>query len=33
MSDFYYTASYDVEFNDSVLDLKGWKNPRYERNK
>jgi hypothetical protein len=33
MSDFYYTASYDVEFNDSVLDLKGWKNPRYEGTK
>jgi hypothetical protein len=32
MSDFYYTASY-VEFNDSVLDLKGWKNPRYEGTK
>ena len=33
MSDFYYTASYDIEFNDSVLDLKGWKNPRYEGTK
>jgi len=33
MSDFNYTASYDIEFNDSVLDLKGWKNPRYEGSK
>ena len=27
------TKSFDVEFNDSVLDMAGWKNPRYEGSK
>mgnify|MGYP003134973388 CR=1 FL=1 len=27
------TKSFDVEFDDSVLDLAGWKNPRYEGSK
>tara|TARA_R110000744_G_scaffold316610_2_gene423235 strand:+ start:443 stop:1342 length:900 start_codon:yes stop_codon:yes gene_type:complete len=27
------SKSYNVEFNDSLLDLEGWKNPRYEGSK
>ena len=27
------TQSFDVEFNDSVLDLQGWKNPRHHGSK
>ncbi len=27
------TRSYNIEFNDSLLDLEGWKNPRYEGSK
>tara|TARA_B100001778_G_scaffold329718_1_gene331135 strand:- start:706 stop:1566 length:861 start_codon:yes stop_codon:yes gene_type:complete len=27
------SKSYDVEFNDSVLDTKSWKNPRYDGSK
>ena len=27
------SKSFDVEFNDSVLDLAGWKNPRTEGSK
>ena len=30
---YYYTSSYDIEFNDSISDLQGWKNSRYEGSK
>ena len=33
MSDYFFTQSFDIEFNDSVLDLQGWKGPRYEGSK
>ena len=29
----YSEKKYNVEFNDSILDLEGWKNPRYEGSK
>ena len=28
-----FTQSFDVEFDDALLDLDGWKNPRYEGTK
>jgi len=28
-----FTQSFDVEFDDALLDLEGWKNPRYEGSK
>ena len=28
-----FTQSFDVEFDDALLDLEGWKNPRYEGTK
>jgi len=27
------TRSFDVEFDDALLDLEGWKNPRYNGSK
>ena len=29
----YFTKDYNVEFDDALLDLEGWKNPRYEGSK